>query len=1026
MLITLMLLAVLAIGAVSAADDTASDNLTVTDESVSDNLAVDDSVADDNLIGANYDSDYHGIEVVDYKVDITDETEEIAHIDLPSGTKGSFRIYNGNEIVARQDFNPEDDTGDPDEYSGWNDDGDDRCGYITMNMFNLTNVRDGDVLTFKFLELKNSEYTEVDMFTLQYNVTLIDSTMQLTEVGGSGFGEDNYDITVGNIYFNDAAKNFTVVNATQKAGVFIITNDNDKIIFTADLSKATCIEYYDDTLGTIYLFGFSINDLNDYISKNFEDANSIKDLVDDETIEIDGGLYFEIYESLDSYENEDEAIFEKTMTVTDITEEGILFVDEDAVYVDYENKLIEMKDDWNETVLYTFTVRTDIKGRIVIYINDNQTPAFNKSLEELQDPDFDPADESYDYVVTVADLNLTEAGTYEIHEYLVGENGDYLHKYDLDEPLTVKLIESQETTVDNVTIHINPDTIIIPSNDAIITIINASDDNLADVLLVYVDDNEEPLQFVIGDCNIDGENYFINASQLNLGVGKHNIKLSYKDNNKNGTVELQSNLIIEIMYDGPAVYTDMGVAFVYISFKNEIEQDKFEGKINLTIKDGEEIKESFELDASQLIPFDDDYVITTNQIKINLTGNYTVLVKYFDGSEAETQAEDNVTFKAFDPKDYGAAIKDTIKNKDDYLITFSELPLDNDIIVNIDGNNTLTFDPSDILELNSTVYYLKYSQFVKYFQFDDGPHSINVSLESDKEDILLANGTVIVDLVENIDPSLTISIANITEGAAANIVISTNETFTGEVLVKIGNNNYTVSVTNGTGSLPVAGLAVGTHNATAFFKANAIFNESTKNTTFTVNPKVATNITAPVVTTTYATSKNIVVTLKDANGNTLAGKEVVITFNGASKNVTTNDKGQAVLAIGTKLAPKKYDATFKFAGDSNYLASTGTVKVTVNKAKPKITAKKKTFKAKKKTKKYTIVLITDKKKPLKKVKVTIKIGKKKFKAKTNNKGKATFKLKKLTKRGKYKATVKFSGNKYYKAVSKKVKITIKK
>ena len=90
----------------------------------------------------------------------------------------------------------------------------------------------------------------------------------------------------------------------------------------------------------------------------------------------------------------------------------------------------------------------------------------------------------------------------------------------------------------------------------------------------------------------------------------------------------------------------------------------------------------------------------------------------------------------------------------------------------------------------------------------------------------------------------------------------------------------------------------------------------------------------------------------------------------------------------------------------------------------KITAKKKTFKAKTKVKKYAITLKSGKK-AVKKVKVTIKIGKKTYTAKTNAKGKATFKIKKLTKKGKYNAVIKFKGNSAYKASSKKVKITIK-
>ena len=145
--------------------------------------------------------------------------------------------------------------------------------------------------------------------------------------------------------------------------------------------------------------------------------------------------------------------------------------------------------------------------------------------------------------------------------------------------------------------------------------------------------------------------------------------------------------------------------------------------------------------------------------------------------------------------------------------------------------------------------------------------------------------------------------------------------------------------------------------------------------------------------------------------------------------MTTDAKGHASYAIGTALAVKKYDARFTFNGDANYAKSTGTVKVTVDKAKAKLTANKKTFKAKKKTKKYTVTLKTDKGKALKKAKVTLtgKFNGKKIKitVKTNSKGKATFNLKKLTKKGKFTAQVKFGGNTNYKAVTKKVKITVK-
>ena len=188
--------------------------------------------------------------------------------------------------------------------------------------------------------------------------------------------------------------------------------------------------------------------------------------------------------------------------------------------------------------------------------------------------------------------------------------------------------------------------------------------------------------------------------------------------------------------------------------------------------------------------------------------------------------------------------------------------------------------------------------------------------------------------------------------------------------------------------------------------------------------KIATKITAPKVSTTYNVAKKLVVTLKDANGKILANKKVTIKVGTISKTLKTNTYGKVAVAIG-KLVPKTYTASIKFAGDSNYKASSFSVKVVVNKAKPKITAKKKTFKAAAKTKKVTATLKNNKGKVLKKVKLTLKIGKKIYSAKTNSKGVATFKVK-LTKKGKYTGKVKFAGSKYYKSVTKKVYITVKK
>lgn len=115
------------------------------------------------------------------------------------------------------------------------------------------------------------------------------------------------------------------------------------------------------------------------------------------------------------------------------------------------------------------------------------------------------------------------------------------------------------------------------------------------------------------------------------------------------------------------------------------------------------------------------------------------------------------------------------------------------------------------------------------------------------------------------------------------------------------------------------------------------------------------------------------------------------------------------------------------AGTQSGATGSGTAKSEAGGKKAvKLTAKNKSFKASTKTKKYTVTLKNQSGKAIKNVRLTLKVKGKTYKALTNAKGKATFKITKLKKKGKYTALIKFAGNKTYKAASKKVKITVKK
>ena len=240
----------------------------------------------------------------------------------------------------------------------------------------------------------------------------------------------------------------------------------------------------------------------------------------------------------------------------------------------------------------------------------------------------------------------------------------------------------------------------------------------------------------------------------------------------------------------------------------------------------------------------------------------------------------------------------------------------------------------------------------------------------------------------------------------------------GKVTFNISGELIDVDVVDG---IAKAKLKEGLNNITAQF--NGInYNTSINSTSRFL--KYTTILNAENIEATYTVNKNLIITLTDSKGNALKGFDITVELNGAKK-YTTNSNGQVTINVAN-MVPKTYSAKITFSGNADYLKSEKSVKVTVKKAKSKITAKKKTFKKSKKVKKYTVTLKNSKGKAIKKAKVTLKIkGKKTITAKTNSKGKATFKIKKLNKKGKFKATIKFKGDKYYKASSKKTTIKIR-
>ena len=173
--------------------------------------------------------------------------------------------------------------------------------------------------------------------------------------------------------------------------------------------------------------------------------------------------------------------------------------------------------------------------------------------------------------------------------------------------------------------------------------------------------------------------------------------------------------------------------------------------------------------------------------------------------------------------------------------------------------------------------------------------------------------------------------------------------------------------------------------------------------------KVVARITEnKAVTMYYGAGKSYTVKVLDDDGNIAKGVKVTFKINGKSYTRTTDAKGYASFKL--TLNPGTYTITATYKG---YKVSNKVV------IKPTLVMSAKTVK-KSTTFKYSVKLLNSNGKILKNKKVKVKFRGKSYSAKTNSKGIANFKIKALSKTGKYTLTATYGSAK----VSKK--ITIKK
>lgn len=147
--------------------------------------------------------------------------------------------------------------------------------------------------------------------------------------------------------------------------------------------------------------------------------------------------------------------------------------------------------------------------------------------------------------------------------------------------------------------------------------------------------------------------------------------------------------------------------------------------------------------------------------------------------------------------------------------------------------------------------------------------------------------------------------------------VNLSEKLDGNLTVLVNNTPYTLSYTNGTGSLILKNLIYGNYTISAVFTKD---NYQTVNVSENVEiNSIKTVLEAENVVMYYKDGTRFAVVLKDINGNPLANMNVTISINGRNYVKQSDENGTA--SLGLNLESKNYTVVTTFGGNSKYFGT---------------------------------------------------------------------------------------------------------
>ena len=249
---------------------------------------------------------------------------------------------------------------------------------------------------------------------------------------------------------------------------------------------------------------------------------------------------------------------------------------------------------------------------------------------------------------------------------------------------------------------------------------------------------------------------------------------------------------------------------------------------------------------------------------------------------------------------------------------------------------------------------------------------------------------------------------NVVSGDYFNITLkdkNTNKALSGKtVIFTLNNRTYTKTTdSNGVARLSITGTPK-VYLITVDFLGDSDYDKASQevNITLTKTPTTIVNSGSYV-----NKGKAYVLTLKDAKGKLLSGAKITLVFNGRTYTRTTNSKGQASLTVSGPIG-NTYKMTYKYAGNTNFLASSGSVNIKIRLG----TSISGSGSSIVQGNTYKVTLKDANGAVLAKQKVTLTFGTRVYNKITNSKGQVSLKIS-ATANKSYDLTYAFDGTSYY-------------